>query len=106
MALMEHFPKQRKYKYFTSQKVWSQKNKNRFSQKNTSHYKKYFTSKYFTSQQVFLHKTLDVTNKFLHRKTSQIVKHDYKIDYHENYMIKTRGLVVVSPQSSVVNQLQ
>jgi hypothetical protein len=58
MAQKENFPKQKKYKYFTSQKVLSQKNQNRFSQKNTSHHRKYFTSKDFLSQQVFFTKII------------------------------------------------
>ena len=76
MAQKENFSKQRKKNYFTSQTVCSKKHNNRFSQKNTSHHRKYVTLKYFTSQQVFLLKILDVTDKFFTSKTSQIVKYD------------------------------
>jgi hypothetical protein len=50
----ENIPKQRKYKYFTSLKLWSPKFKNRFYQKNPSYQKEYLTPKYSTSQKVFL----------------------------------------------------
>ena len=57
--------------------VITEKQESFFTERNTSHHKKYFTLKYFTSQQVFfLHKSLDVTDKFLHQETSQILKHD------------------------------
>ncbi len=43
---------------------------NRFSQKDTSYLRKYFTLKYFTQQQP---KTLDVSTEFLNWKTSHEV---------------------------------
>ena len=56
MAQNENIPKQRKYKYFTSQKCDHQKLRTFFYQIDTSHHRKYFTPKYFTSQQqVFLY---------------------------------------------------
>jgi hypothetical protein len=52
----EYIPKQRKYNYFTSLKLWSQKFKNRFYKKNPSYHKEYLTSKYSTLQLVFFYK--------------------------------------------------
>ena len=55
----------------------SQKNNNRFSQKET-----HFTGSIFHKKNTSLHikyfytQSHDVTNKFLHQETSQLVEHD------------------------------
>ena len=52
----ENISKLRKYKYFTSHKLWSPKFKNRFYQKKPSYHKEYLTPKYSTWHQLFFYK--------------------------------------------------
>ena len=64
-AQNDNVSKQRKYKYFTSQK-WDLKNMNRFTTQEVSHLKLL----HFTSQHYFTYKILEITDKYLHKKTS------------------------------------
>jgi len=80
----ENIPKQRKYKYFTSLKLWSPKFENHFYQKNPSHHKEYLTSKYSTSQQVFFYKSTQQVSSLRNFTNSQPWLQN---DHHEKFMI-------------------
>jgi hypothetical protein len=84
MVQKENFPKQRKYKYFTSQKVSSQKKQESFFTENTHITERISQENTSLHNKHFYTKSLDITNMFLHKNTSQIIKDDCKMTIMKN----------------------
>ena len=75
MDKMENFQKEEVYTLHITKSEASEK-KNPFLQKWIISQKVFYTKILHFTSSIFYIKPLDVTNKFLHKETSQLLKHD------------------------------